>query len=167
MKRNKQNNRTIIFSDTRGNKFELGCSALITMTEFVQIGNFKTEAGGVLLGRYIVDCEDVVVDCITPPLDGDKRSRFLFFRTAQSHQRIINHAWRSSKGICNYLGEWHTHPEPDPSPSTHDTLNWKRKLRFDKYDSDYLFFVIIGIRRINAWKGSREDGAIKKLTQIS
>jgi integrative and conjugative element protein (TIGR02256 family) len=136
------------------------------MTKFVQDRDTKTEAGGVLLGRFIIGCDDVVVDAVTIPMKGDKRSKFHFFRSAQYHQKRIQKAWQFSDGVCNYLGEWHTHPESDPSPSLHDTLEWKRKLRFDKYDSDFLFFVIVGTKQINIWKGHRRKISLEKLIRI-
>jgi len=166
MKIKNDRGRTVIFLDSEGNKFELGYSALISMNKFVQDAASKVEAGGVLLGRYIVNCKHVVVDSVTVPLENDKRSRFLFFRTAKRHQSIIDNIWLSSDGTCNYLGEWHTHPEPDPVPSPHDISEWRRKLHADKFDSDFLFFVIVGTEKINAWRGSRDSGTLEKLELI-
>jgi integrative and conjugative element protein (TIGR02256 family) len=151
------------FLNVRGNKFKLSHAALAQMIGYVQNEPNKREAGGVLLGRYILDCEDVIVDRITMPTKRDQRSRFRFFRSARLHQQAIDKAWTSSEGTCNYLGEWHTHPEPDPSPSFIDMLGWRKKLLFDKFDSDVLYFVIVGTEQINAWQGHRRTLSIEKL----
>lgn len=160
------NCRTLIYYDTKGNKFELGCSAFKSMVKYIQDVASKDEAGGVLLGRYILNSKHVVVDTITVPSNHDQRLRHFFFRSAKKHQIIIDNFWLSSDGTCNYLGEWHTHPESDPVPSSRDISEWQRKLQADKYDSDCLFYVIVGTRKINAWKGLREGGILEKLKQF-
>lgn len=126
----------------------------------------KPESGGVLLGRYILDCQDVVVDAVTLPMDGDRQSRFRFFRDAQRHQEAIHRAWEESSGTCNYLGEWHTHPESYPTPSHIDIAEWKRILLRDRFDSDVLYFVIIGTCSINVWCGYCHGCRIEKLGRV-
>ena len=32
--------------------------------------------------------------------------------------------WKSTDRKMDYLGEWHTHPEPHPNPSSIDTRGW-------------------------------------------
>lgn len=154
------------YVNAKGNKFKLSQAVVVQLHSFVQGESTKKEAGGILLGRYILDCEDVVVDKITDPMKGDRRSRLRFFRSACLHQQAINKAWISSGGTCNYLGEWHTHPETDPSPSIIDILGWRKRLLFDRFDSDVLFFVIVGTQRINAWQGYRKTLAIEELRQV-
>lgn len=155
------------FLNKKGDKFKLGQAVVVQLHSHMQGQAFKTEAGGILLGRYILDCEDVVVDKITEPMKGDRRSRLRFFRSARLHQQAINKAWSSSGGTCNYLGEWHTHPETDPVPSLIDILGWRKRLLFDRFDSDTLFFVIVGTWRINAWQGYRKTLAIERLRKVS
>lgn len=157
---------TLVFADSRNNKLKIGPNALSGMNDFVQNGPQKREAGGVLLGRFLIGNNDVIVDHITVPMVGDKRSRFGFFRSKHAHQKRISEAWASSQGTCNYLGEWHTHPEDDPFPSAHDLTSWKSKLNHDRFDSEFLFFIIAGTVRISAWKGRREDGQFEKLSLV-
>ncbi len=156
----------LIFEDSLNNKIKIGPSALSGMAGFVQNDPAKREAGGVLLGRFLIGNNDVIVDHITVPMTGDKRSRFGFFRSQNAHQKRISEAWASSQGTCNYLGEWHTHPEDDPNPSTHDLTNWKNKLNHDKFDGDFLVFIIVGIVQVNAWKGLRDNRQFEKLSLV-
>ena len=48
---------------------------------------------------------------------------------------------RGSAGTIGYVGEWHTHPEPVPSPSGQDCANWRNLVRQTKHP---LAFVILG-----------------------
>lgn len=157
---------TLIYADSLQNKIKIGPRALLGMKDFIQNDPMKKEAGGVLLGRFLIGNNDVIVDHITIPMAGDKRSRLGFFRSKSAHQKRISEAWASTRGTCNYLGEWHTHPEDDPYPSAHDFANWKNKLNRDKFDSDFLFFIIVGTVQVNIWKGRRDNGQFEKLNTV-
>ena len=121
------------------------------------------EAGGLLLGRLIIDCNDVVIDDVTVPDIEDQSGRFFFFRKALAHQEKLKQRWLQSNGTCNYLGEWHTHPEAIPRPSSHDISNWKRILWEAKYDSGFLFFIIVGTQTISVWEGKKDNLDILEL----
>lgn len=82
------------------------------------------ESGGILLG-YRRGSHLHVTEA-TAPLVSDQASRTHFFRAAAPHQQAALVRWRESGGIMDYLGEWHTHPEHSPSPSTIDTGGWQR-----------------------------------------
>lgn len=155
-----------IYENKQGHKFEISKAVLDHMALFIQHLPGNHEAGGVMLGRFIVDSNDIVVDKITEPMRGDNRSRFRFFRSGQSHQAIIAVEWETSGGTCNYLGEWHTHPESNPEPSFVDKAEWKKRLIFDQFDSNCLYFVIVGTERINVWQGYRKALAIERLRRI-
>lgn len=144
---------TLLFTLDRDGRLEIGRGALDSMLGYVQDTTEKLEAGGVLLGRNILDSSDVVIDCVTVPMPGDRRSRYRFFRAAQRHQTSIDRAWRRSNGTCGCLGEWHTHPEAVPLPSPHDWRTWRRKLVEDVYDADSLYFVILGTGSLRVWQG--------------
>jgi integrative and conjugative element protein (TIGR02256 family) len=82
------------------------------------------EAGGILLG-YRRDHHLHVIDA-TLPQPEDHGSRFRFLRAKGPHQRMALSRWETSAKTIDYLGEWHTHPELAPSPSRHDTQEWRR-----------------------------------------
>ena len=116
-----------------------------------------SEAGGIMLGRIIADSDDIIVDEITTPSSSDRRTRFAFFRSVSAAQHAVFNAWRSSKGTRIYLGEWHSHPEPDPNPSRHDIENWRAIVRETRYEQHSLFFAIVGTRSIVVWELARSD----------
>ncbi len=135
-----------------GGKLEISIRALTQMREFVQDAPYKREAGGVLLGRYIRESLDIVVDEVTVPMWGDRRGWFNFFRARRPHQKAIDRAWQESGGTTTYLGEWHTHPECVPTPSPTDLKDWERQLKKDVFDGDSLYFIIIGIDSLRIWE---------------
>lgn len=133
------------------------------MRRYRQIEKGDDEAGGVLLGRFIVDSKNIIIDDVSLPMVGDKQRRYSFVRNAKSHQRIIDFQWFASKGTCNYLGEWHTHPESYPNYSTTDIKGWRERLQKDKFTSRYLYFIILGTEKLEIWEGDRRTLNFKKL----
>ncbi|GAX38908.1 hypothetical protein NIES3585_49600 [Nodularia sp. NIES-3585] len=125
------------------------------MLAFVQHTRCKPEAGGVLIGRFIRDSADIVIDEVTVPMSGDRKRRFNFWRSRQPHQQVLDKSWLESGGTSTYLGEWHTHPENIPVPSDTDIKNWQDRLKKDIFNGDTLFFIIIGIKILRVWDGSK------------
>lgn len=145
------------FQRRNGGVLEIGPEALATLGRFRQLGKSDPEAGGVLLGRLLVDGDSVVTDEVTTPSKEDTRTRFRFFRRRRCAQRRVDRAWEESSHTRNYLGEWHTHPEDHPAPSHHDRRNWQRILKAVRVEQRFLFFLIVGRSSIAAWEGSSDD----------
>lgn len=156
----------ITFLMSNNGKLKFSEYAIERMNAYKQINSEDTEAGGVLLGRFIINSKDIVIDDVSIPMIGDKRTRYSYVRNAKSHQRIIDNQWLKSKGTCNYLGEWHTHPENYPDYSGTDISNWKDRLRKDYFSSRYLYFVILGLKELTVWEGDRRTFKFKKLKKI-
>lgn len=156
----------LVFKTLGEKRLKLDAAVLERFAIHRQLAPHHHEAGGVLLGRHLLGSADVVVDEITEPMPGDARSRFQFRRQQQSHQRRIDEAWRASRGTCVYLGEWHTHPEPNPTPSGTDLRDWERHLRVDIVDGDTLYFVIVGTRAVRAWEGVRARRSIRPMELV-
>ena len=152
----------LTFEHSRSGRIKIGSEAISTMRAFAQHADDAHEAGGLMLGRYIHDGHDLVVDRVTTPKPSDTRSRFAFHREADEHQAEIDAAWKESGGTRVFLGDWHTHAEPDPTPSDIDRDNWRRMLREDIRDNEACFFVIVGQREIRCWEGDRATGEIKR-----
>ena len=89
-----------------------------------QLQQNAPESGGILLG-YRRGSHLHVTEA-TAPLDSDQVSKTRFFRSATPHQQAALARWRETGGTMDYVGEWHTHPEHSPSPSTIDTRGWQR-----------------------------------------
>lgn len=142
---------------------DLDRTALHEMLAYRQKAKNNLEAGGVHLGRFILDSKNIVVDEVTKPFSSDIRERRRFKRGLE-HQKVIDEKWRLSDGKTNYLGEWHTHPENHPEPSRQDIREWKKILKNDVFSSRYLYFVIVGVKDLKIWEGDRRTLKIKELT---
>lgn len=151
----------ILISDF--NRVKISLEVLLMIEKFLQIRTDLTEAGGVLVGRHILDSNDIVVDEVSIPSKEDIRFRNRFVRKKEFHQQFISDIWSASGGTCNYLGEWHTHPEEYPTPSSCDLYNWKRILRTFEFDYEYLYFLIAGTSCIRVWEGDKTTLTINEL----
>jgi len=138
-------------------------TAVEQMVAFRQRSWWQSEAGGVLLGRHLLDSDDLVVDEITTPQNSDRRGRLSFFRSKR-HGKIAQTRWSEEASTLAYLGLWHTHPEVDPTPSGVDLKDWEQALSKDTFPGNQLFFPIVGIERIRVWSMTR-DGAFFELTE--
>ncbi|MBD2703409.1 Mov34/MPN/PAD-1 family protein [Spirosoma sp. BT702] len=147
-------------------KLKITSAILQQITAYAQLKPQQAEAGGILLGRFIVEADDVVIDEVTVPKTGDRRHRTGFWRSATPHQKTLNDSWFSSDGTCNYLGEWHTHPEPNPNPSGRDLNSWKEQLIKFAQDGISLFFVIVGTQHIAVWEATHKPFTYQKLKKI-
>lgn len=155
----------LLFKSPSGNQLKISSTALQQLRAYCQLSITDKEAGGVLLGRILLDSADVVVDEVSEPMAGDKRSRFAFYRHKRGHQIIINRRWKESEGTCNYLGEWHTHPEPIPTPSMIDWTDWKRKLKSDQF-GDSIYLLILGTIEARMWVGKKQSGLILPMENL-
>jgi len=156
----------LIYAKATGGYIKVPSDIVVSLRKYSQNKPHKPEGGGVILGRYILDSLDVVVDKISVPMPGDRATRTTFFRKKHAHQAIIEHEWLVSRQTCTYLGEWHSHPEPIPHPSCIDIFDWKRKLKKDVFDSDSLFFLIVGTSEIQMWQGQKLSKTISLLTLV-
>lgn len=140
--------------------------ALEKFKAYRQMQSQDTEAGGLLLGRLIVGTDDIVIDEATSPSTKDRRSRFAFRRSKRPAQNRVDAAWAESASTRVYLGEWHTHPEADPSPSLIDRCNWKKIVARARFEQMSLHFVIVGRSRIRAWEVNKKTGRIDELVPV-
>ena len=116
-------------------------SVLETFGVYRQNSMAATEAGGILLGH--VRGEHLEVIQATPPQAGDVRRRMQYERNDPAHQTIADLMWRQSDGETRYLGEWHTHPEDRPSPSSVDMNGWTHRA-LARQDGRATLAVIVG-----------------------
>lgn len=145
----------LVFRRSNGGTVCLGASAVETILRHRQHRAGDPEAGGILLGRRILDTDDVVIDLASEPHIEDSRGRFRFFRKKEPAQRLVDTSWEQSKGTRNYLGEWHSHPEDDPAPSGLDLGEWQRIIATAVFEQDYLLFAIAGRKSVRMWELSR------------
>lgn len=105
----------------------------------------RNESGGILLGRVRDNYSEFIITDISEPCIKDKSGRCYFIRNKENAQMIINKNWKQSSGQINYLGEWHTHPEYNPTPSFIDKRLLSQCLKKNEYPFNGLFMIIVGI----------------------
>ena len=113
-----------------------------------QIESKAAEAGGILLG-YRAGGHIHVISA-TGPLPNDRRARLSFDRLDTGHQHAARNAWTRSGGTVDYVGDWHTHPQSVPVPSSKDYVEWKK---LKKVLPNPHLFVIVGTSDNCLWLG--------------
>ncbi len=113
------------------------------MLIYCQIDNML-ESGGVLIGKVKTDYSEIQIVDITEPTIYDKSGKYYFVRNKEHSQKLINEYWGKSDGILNYIGEWHTHPEINPSPSKIDEDLLSYCVKNNIYMFPWLFMIIVG-----------------------
>ncbi len=126
-----------------------------TLNRFRQLRVRDLEAGGILLGVRRGPHLEIVE--ATGPMRGDRRTRTEFVRRDPGHFQLAQRHWRSSRGTVGYVGEWHTHPEPWPSPSGIDIAQWHRIVDEEHRPTA---FVIVGTQGWFVARGLRERGCL-------
>lgn len=112
------------------------------------------EVGGVLLGYR--RGEDIEIVNATFPSNGDKSSRNKFERLSRHHQLVAMKFWKASQKKIDWVGEWHTHPEKTPTPSTIDIKSWRQLV--SRHGSP-MSFIILGYDGV--WIGNVCDSTSK------
>jgi len=131
-------------------------------SEYINCYDYKVEHGGIMAGILKPDKKQIVITDITTPQEGDICRTFSFHRSEKKHQLIMDSLWRESQYTKTYLGEWHTHKEDTPNPSSVDKKNWNEIIKREK-NSDWIFFIIIGTKNIGLW--TIENGRIVKMSE--
>lgn len=161
--------QTVFFDD--GTILYIEDKVLKKIFKYAQVKPFDLEAGGVLLGKCFQNRNEYIISDVSEPSILDKRTRFNFVRSKKHAQAVINRTWKKSGGYINYIGEWHTHPETNPSPSQIDK-NLLRQIISDKSNVfPKIFLLILGTNQnlyigvVNAEKSSdiSAEGVFKPL----
>ena len=122
------------------------------LNQFQQTGLQNLEAGGLLLG--LRRGPHIEIARITTPLKNDIRTRASFHRRDLGHFQIADQVWMDCLHTVGYVGEWHTHPEPLPIPSSIDIAEWRRVMRIEKRST---IFLIVGTRNWFVGRGPVRD----------
>ena len=100
------------------------------------------ESGGVLIGQ--VKDDDIYILKASIPNKFDKASQNCFKCNKDIAQILINHEFYNGDKRSIYLGEWHTHFEAIPAPSSIDKGMIKEQFKKNKLNEPFLILVIQG-----------------------
>lgn len=149
----------IIESDNR--KIKLCNQILKIIYQYIQSGTHDTEAGGIIVGRENLSNNNLILEYVTEPLEGDVRTRRRFLRKDPGHLVYYQQLYNENDGIYAYFGEWHTHPEDVPRYSIIDLKNWKRIAKEDP--KKFQYHIIAGRKKITFWEMRQEYSKPKLL----
>lgn len=119
----------------------------------------RSERGGVFIG--LRRGPHIEVREATVPMRWDFGSMFSFKRSSKGHQRVALRRWRESSHTMDWVGEWHSHPEPFPTPSGIDLRSWKG---MTTTRGAPMVFVIVGYNSL--WVGLAVPGLAKPIRYI-
>lgn len=104
--------------------------------KFVQRRLCQPEAGGQLFGTFEDDA--ITIRAATGPHKEDTRLRHRFTPDRKREKKDIDTQFNLG---LQFIGNWHTHPENAPKPSSTDLLNTRE--RFLRSDHELLAFTMI------------------------
>lgn len=122
-------------------KVELPESAINFLEPYRQMGD-SNETGGVIVGKKHNGLW--VLSTPMAPSPRDQAGRTWHKRNREDAQNFINTEFDRTQGECNYLGEWHTHPEADPRPSSEDYSMLSDLLETSRLEVNFLVGLILG-----------------------
>ncbi len=158
---------TMQFRHSRAGVLIFSDDVLRTFRSYLQLAVDTPESGGVLLGRLLRDDHDIVIERVTTPLPGDKRTRAGFDRGGEAHLREIEKTFAETGGAIQYVGEWHTHAEPFPTPSPMDLKAYRAAVLESVKQNEACFLVIVGQRALRVWECDRQTGVISQLENVT
>lgn len=112
---------------------------LRTFARFRQTGKTKPEAGGQLFASFRPGHMDIVL--ATGPTTSAERGRYFFRPNRQEEQREISAAFRKH---LHFVGDWHIHPEPEPTPSGLDIAKAKEIFEKSAHELRGVLLVVVG-----------------------
>jgi integrative and conjugative element protein (TIGR02256 family) len=104
-----------------------------------QLSACSMEAGGQLFARFAVNA--IIIEKATGPYRSDQRSRSWFVPDRAREQRDIGQAFRNG---LHFIGNWHTHPQGFPSPSTVDIKNTAERFTLSKHTLTAFLLAVVG-----------------------
>jgi len=112
---------------------------LSIMNNFKQNTPTSQEAGGQLFG--VLDKENIYLKYISTPKKTDVRSRFEYVPDRNKEKQEIAEMFK--KGL-NYIGDWHTHADSQPMPSSTDLKSIKDCFKKSKHQLNFFIMIIVG-----------------------
>jgi integrative and conjugative element protein (TIGR02256 family) len=131
-----------------------GQAALEIFSKYRQ-QEMEPESGGLLFAEFAFPLIQIVE--VSAPHATDRRWRTLFIPNRILQRQLIRQCFK--KGL-HFVGEWHTHPEPKPTPSGLDLKSMGDAFVKSRHELNYFIMAIVGNRRetLELWV-SAHDGA--------
>ncbi|MGI2146955.1 CBASS system CD-NTase/cGAS isopeptidase Cap3 [Shewanella frigidimarina] len=153
------NNNEITFKDEYGNLVVIMTDVVQLFKKYQQLLPTTPESAGVLIGER--RGRHIVITDISIPGKGDSCSRYQVDRKGEHHQKKVDEAFIKSNKTKHYLGEWHTHPEKYPIPSSLDYNSWSK---IDASNGN-IVFIIVG--QENMWLSTKTKSSFNLFNEVT
>ena len=108
---------------------------------------YPAEYGGILVGRYSDDLKTCFIEETILP-SKHKSSRYVFERGKEGLVEKLTEYYNQQPKLI-YIGEWHTHPDSLPIPSSTDKQAMKKIAGDDNVKINSPVLMILGISKKN------------------
>ena len=132
--------KTLIYKDLR---IVISENVLEIFSQHKQILPFSKERGGIVLGQ--ISSDTIYINRASTPNKFDISSRYRFEREKEAAQIVVDYEFINSNRKIIYLGEWHTHPEKTPKPSSQDKKMIVDQNKYNTLNEPFLLLIIQGI----------------------
>lgn len=112
---------------------------LKNIAQFRQLDKKTPEAGGQLFGHF--DKNNIIISVATDPKPTDIRSRFSFIPNRRAERLEIQRMYESN---LHFLGDWHTHPQQYPTPSSKDKQSMNDLFSCSTHQLGAMVMLIVG-----------------------
>lgn len=107
-------------------------------------GKTPLETGGLLVGYWSADNNNVVVTEMVGPGPGAKHRKMTYKPDYDFHQQEMNRIYNESEGVSTYLGDWHSHPKSTSHLSFLDKRALRNIARFPDNYIDLPIMLVLG-----------------------
>lgn len=98
------------------------------------------ESGGLLFSRLDSDAIISIAE-VSIPVKSDIRNKYYFKHDKIKAQKTIEENFK--RGL-HYIGDWHSHPQLIPEPSTSDVKSIKDVFQQSRHALNFMVHIIIG-----------------------
>ena len=119
----------------------------------------RSERGGIFIG--LRRGPHIEITEATLPMRWDMGSMFAFRRASRGHKEVAQKHWQASAHTMDWVGEWHSHPQDVPLPSTIDTSSWRE---ITKRRAAPMAFLIVGYSEL--WVGLSRPNLHKPIKYV-
>ena len=105
--------------------------------------NKELESGGILLGEIYIQSSKVIIKEVIVSKKA-KRSLFGVKVNKKEMQQVLEKRRKESEYTLYYIGDWHSHPEVNPTPSIIDKLSYSQIMKKTNILTNFIVFLILG-----------------------
>lgn len=122
-----------------GQSLTISSNVLKFFRKHIQVRSNTPESGGILLAKFSLP--QIKIVSATEPGPHDKRQRCLFISDLRQRKNVVSKSFR--KGL-HFVGEWHTHPQNTPAPSTIDMQSMSDLFIKSSHELNFFVMIIVG-----------------------